>query len=384
MAGGMGISTEAVSKLLLTLYEAPGHPEKWSAFLKEFAGVLELPAVTILHQHFAQREYHFDLSSGIDPRAMELYDQHFGCLDPYWSKFQLAAEGDLVFGEQLCPTPQLRRTEFYNDFLATHDDVLGVYASVATINQPQSLQVMTVYRPVGEDSPIPHVAEVIKTVIPHVRCALRLQRHIDELARVSRNLALGFDAAGLAVLLLGERGNCLFASRHAEALLCQGNALLLQNGHLTAKRPAEAAALSVLIARVISTATNGGSAPAAPISVSRSAGTALRVSAIPLPRSAPLASIMGVGAAVAMIFIRDPDEESRSLSDALNVTYGLTRAESRVAGLLFEGRSIAAIAESIGVSRETVRGQLKAIFEKTGMRRQGQLVKLLSDLARTL
>ena len=51
----------------------------------------------------------------------------------------------------------------------------------------------------------------------------------------------------------------------------------------------------------------------------------------------------------------------------------LTPAEARVACAVAEGRDLKSLAERESVSVETVRAQLKAVFRKTGTRRQNEL-----------
>jgi len=60
--------------------------------------------------------------------------------------------------------------------------------------------------------------------------------------------------------------------------------------------------------------------------------------------------------------------------------FGLTPAESRVALSIAQGLSPDEIADQAGVSRLTVRRQLKAVFEKTDTHRQGELAALLARL----
>ena len=61
--------------------------------------------------------------------------------------------------------------------------------------------------------------------------------------------------------------------------------------------------------------------------------------------------------------------------------FDLTPAEARVAAAIGEGRTIEAIAAAGGVSRETVRSQLKGVLAKAGVSRQVDLVRLLAGLA---
>jgi DNA-binding CsgD family transcriptional regulator len=69
-----------------------------------------------------------------------------------------------------------------------------------------------------------------------------------------------------------------------------------------------------------------------------------------------------------------PVELIRSLFD-------LTPAEARVARSLSAGETLDDIAETGGVSRNTVRTQLRGVMEKTGCTRQAELVSLLANLS---
>lgn len=57
--------------------------------------------------------------------------------------------------------------------------------------------------------------------------------------------------------------------------------------------------------------------------------------------------------------------------------YGLTPAQCRVALLLSDGHAPRKIASMVGVTDNTVHSQIKSIFSKTGVKRQGELIRLL-------
>jgi DNA-binding CsgD family transcriptional regulator len=60
--------------------------------------------------------------------------------------------------------------------------------------------------------------------------------------------------------------------------------------------------------------------------------------------------------------------------------FDLTPAEARLAAHLASGATLQAVAERLGISKETARNQLKMVFAKTGTNRQAQLVALLARL----
>lgn len=67
-----------------------------------------------------------------------------------------------------------------------------------------------------------------------------------------------------------------------------------------------------------------------------------------------------------------PQEELRAL--------GLTAQEARIACRVASGRSPKAAAEEIGITLETCRSYLKAVFDKLGVTSQSQLSALVSRL----
>lgn len=66
--------------------------------------------------------------------------------------------------------------------------------------------------------------------------------------------------------------------------------------------------------------------------------------------------------------------------DLLNGLFDLSPAEIRATNGLLEGKTIDDLAASLGLSRETIRTQVKAVLAKTGTARQSDLVSLLANV----
>jgi DNA-binding CsgD family transcriptional regulator len=81
------------------------------------------------------------------------------------------------------------------------------------------------------------------------------------------------------------------------------------------------------------------------------------------------------------LLVVTPVEMSVKVDDELiQGLFDLTHAEAAVARAICEGLDRVQTAARHGVSVETVRTQLKAVFDKTGVRRQAELVGLLRGL----
>lgn len=84
-------------------------------------------------------------------------------------------------------------------------------------------------------------------------------------------------------------------------------------------------------------------------------------------------------AAFALMF--PAPEPAAQVWGAIGKSFGLTAAELRLATKLREGLALSEAAEALGVSVNTVRNQLRAIFEKMGLKRQSDLIRTLTELA---
>jgi DNA-binding CsgD family transcriptional regulator len=80
---------------------------------------------------------------------------------------------------------------------------------------------------------------------------------------------------------------------------------------------------------------------------------------------------------VVVLFISDPDRSLELPTNFLQRCYGLTPAEGKITMALLEGYSLKEAADACGVRYNTAKSQLKIIFLKTNVQRQGGLIRLL-------
>jgi DNA-binding CsgD family transcriptional regulator len=79
-----------------------------------------------------------------------------------------------------------------------------------------------------------------------------------------------------------------------------------------------------------------------------------------------------------VLFVDDPNDDAAPAQiDLYSRAFRLTSAEARLAVHLASGASLTEAADAFGVTHNTVRAQLRAIFDKTETHRQSELVRLL-------
>jgi DNA-binding CsgD family transcriptional regulator len=80
---------------------------------------------------------------------------------------------------------------------------------------------------------------------------------------------------------------------------------------------------------------------------------------------------------MAVIFVNDPDKVSKPTAVQLREKFRMTPAEANFAVEILRGDGIQAAADRLSISRGTARTHLSRIFDKTGTRRQAELVRAL-------
>jgi DNA-binding CsgD family transcriptional regulator len=186
-------------------------------------------------------------------------------------------------------------------------------------------------------------------------------------------LERALDMLDCALVIVDDEGKVEYRNRAAAAMLKGSHGgLAVADGFLTAKgrkgREALTQAFRLSCAELQPSGLCLPQAGAAPERWLR-----LVVAPVYFGASADSAS----RAAVWILNTQSPGLPSEELLAAL---FGLSRAEARLAIGVLEGRSATEYARLAGVGVATIRTQLHSIFSKTGVRRQAQLVALLSKV----
>jgi len=310
----------------------------------------------------------------IDPKAQETYVQHFASRNPFIRRYvtgpwPLAVMTD----EDSFPKDQFVRTEYYNDFLRPQE--IHSVAVVRLARRDGLQSTLNVTRPKHKGQFTSAELDIARRLHPHVIRAFNLSRKFADLHARSAGLieALGRSVHGM--LLLGETGRVNHANVVAERLIREGDGLRVVGGRLSAWRTDPARRLEGLIGQA---ARQGG---ASRIGGSMALPTPSRLlplslTVAPLRADRPLARTSDR----VLVCVTDLEAGVSPPVQRLGALFGLTPAEGRVAMALFEGATSREAADRLGVSPNTVRVQIARIFEKTGINRQSELIRLMMRL----
>jgi DNA-binding CsgD family transcriptional regulator/PAS domain-containing protein len=220
--------------------------------------------------------------------------------------------------------------------------------------------------------------DLLALILPHVQRAVQVSRILDVKTIAVRTFEAALDSVSSGVVLVDQDLRIVHANAAAERLLAAGYPIAVASEVLTVgSRQAQQALADAVALADSDEARLGRRGFGIPVRSDGAVPAALYV--LPLARgSRRAASIEGV---VAAVFVAPANAPRPAPEQALAALFDLTPAEARVFARMAEGDTVAEVSLMLGASEGTVRTHLHRIFEKTGTRRQVELVKLATSLA---
>lgn len=260
---------------------------------------------------------------------------------------------------------RIRRHPYYQEFLAPHDLRWFAGVKVACGND---LWCLSIQRTIGQGPFSSTDKRRLAQLSDRLSASVALTRALGETAAAGALQA--FEVSGQAVILINRYGEVFRANKSAEQMLTGD--VRIEKKRLVANDLSATAALNRALHDLMWQRIGGGLAP--PVPLPRRGKRPIL--AYPVKLADPAANALAD--CQALVVLVDLDRSTRLPEAVLRATFGMSAAEARLASRLGTGQSLEIATEQIGIAKETGRNQLKSIFLKTGVKRQSELVALLS------
>lgn len=218
----------------------------------------------------------------------------------------------------------------------------------------------------------------LELLLPHVRQAVEINRQLQERTVLHDVMQERYDQLSTGVILLDREGKVVFSNAWARRLFREAGGINCENDRLIVASPEQNEKLGRLIQHCIQTADMKGVINDGYLSVPRGAENKppLAVSVSSYVGSVDSMTLLARQSCV-MLLLFDVERRRTARRYVLEELYNLTQSEASLATSIASGKTIKELAETNSVSRETLRSQLKRIFQKTNTNRQSDLVKLV-------
>lgn len=356
-----GLKHEALVKIGAELDEAVVNADRWPSLLDEVASACGAEGAGLL------RVEKVVTSSVWTPGIAELSARYYG---EGWNKADHRQKGiPLMQRRGVCvdqdfTTPEEMETlPYYQELLAARG--LRWFAGVG-FQAGNRFLCVTIHRTPVQGLFDLHEQKSLALLTPALRRAALLTAATDGARLAGMTEALDF--VDRPALILGDGGYALRLNASFAALLDQDIRILGQRLVLNDQEAA----------RRLDQLSHPQAQPAvAPVIVRRREASPLVLYAVPL--SGPTRCAFSGG--TLLLLACNPEARTQIAPDVLKAAFRLTPREAALAVVLAEGISAVEAAERLGIAHETARVHMKSVFDKLGVRRQGELVRLLAALA---
>ena len=360
-----------VIDLIGQIYEAGVEPRLWDSTLVRLGERFGANAGTLATMVSGSNQVSFSSEFGTDPEWLARYNQEF-CkpeLNPLVPAIRRLRPGLAAADWMLLPKQNLMRSPFYNEWSLPLDR--HTYCGLMMLAGPQAVGTIVFCRGRRSGDFTPDEVALLQALSPHLVRAVGLSRHLGALEGKRQLSDALLDVAARPVIVVEPDGRIVQANGAAWRILDAADGLLVRRDRLAAVRPADT---STVRRRIKATAERDLAACGAMAVVRRSGALPYSVAMTPVPIDA-----VGLeqGKVLVAVFVADPHANPPDMASTLQIAYGLTLAEASLVELLaHDTPSLADAADRLGVSQTTVKTHLRHCYQKTGARRQTELIRL--------
>lgn len=372
---GPALSPEILD-LVGDIYQAGLEPERWPETMARMSRLFAADLACVYTPFPARPEQALYLTHNFTPEIEQAYSAYYHRLDE-WTLHAVRQkryiQGTVALGEELVSQTELRRTEYYNDFLKPHNMEWMVTTALLDGRAEGPATHMSFTRHRERAAYDGEGKRLIELLAPHVRRALLTHWRLTETRLGAQAQQSALECMGYGVILLDSAGTVLWLNPVAEALLRRQDGLSLRAGRLCALHNGDDEAL----ARVVRHAGLGVGGGLCVQRTSTQEGQIVPycISATPVRAETPVLATASPVSPRSLLLVRDP-EHAGSLDSLKNYAtlHRLTLAEARVLNLLLSDLGPQQIADRLGVGIRTVRSQLSSLYTKTGTKNQRDLI----------
>lgn len=355
--------------LVAAIYEAVLVPDTWRDVIAGIKNLMQAPAGCFM------TPYDFSLlplwsTDDISDAAVDSYTRYFHSVEIYRPAIVAAKFPRVFLSDRHMADQEILDSEYYRDFLR-HFGIMR-FASVICGERDAGnglpLFSLSLYR-APEQTPFSSEEErLLQQLHGHIERAARLSVQNFRARLVLESLDGVLTMNDMAICLLNSDGRLQFMNHAADAVFAARDGLQLVAGQIRCP-PATQSQWQRALAEA--RPAPGRAAVAAALRVRRPSGRADHLlSLTPLPEKM-------TGTCGLLLQIIDGSTTLQRESACWQAWFGLTVAEQRLCTALLTGEDVGTCAEHLGIARSTARTQLKSVMQKTGCRRQAQLMAVL-------
>jgi DNA-binding CsgD family transcriptional regulator len=368
----------ALSRLVAGIYDAVLDPASWPEVLAASAAYVGGQSAALASTDTVSKACTVHHQFGFDRRYVQRYEGEYWKFDPVAPSPYLPTE-KLTSVSDYLSDHEFRGGRFCQEWLEPQDWIDGT--SVVLERSATSCSIFVVARHRTRGFVDDEMSERMLLIAPHIRRAVAISNVIDRAQAKTATFADILDGLSAAVFLMDADGRIVHANVAGRTTLAANDFLYAASDRLVAR---DAAIDGALRAEFAAAARHDPAVRGRGITVSLISSDCERYVAHVLPLISGAGHRGIANSAVAALFVRKAAVEKPSLPESIARYYKLTPTEIRVLEGIVEVGGGPEVAGALGVAGSTVKTHLHRLYQKTGTRRQTDLVKLVTGFSSLL
>jgi DNA-binding CsgD family transcriptional regulator len=365
-----------LSNTIADIYDAAIDPSLWQQALASICAFVGGSSAALLWHDSATVSSQALHIFNDDPHYTRLYFEKYLPMNPMFPAATFMEEGLVHTSGEILPQEELEKTRFYKEWIEPQGivDAVAVNLEKGVMRSSMiNIRMDATYGPADDKC-----RRRLGLLVPHLQRAVSIGRLFDQSKAVQSALTKTLDHVEASVFLVERSGRIVFLNAPAKTMLHEATLLRETNQSLGAVIPES----DRMLRDIFAAAENGDASVgirgiAVPLSISPQDRWFAHV--LPLT-SGNRQRTAGLHSAIAAVFVRKTPLENPAPLENLAKLYKLTASEVRVVVAIMKVGSIKAMAEMLGLSQATVKTHLQNVFQKTGLNRQSDLIRLIAGL----
>jgi DNA-binding CsgD family transcriptional regulator len=363
-------------EIVESIYDAAADPSLWQVALEKLAAPSRGMAFMSLRDPTQAPDRWPHLLVGMEQHWLDAFFAHY-CNGVAWAKSRLPSRpvGKATSSEGIISRSELLKTEWYGDFMRPQGLISGI--GVTVLHEHGKLLSAGLFVPEkAEADQAEHVA-LVQRVTPHLQRAVKVNRQLGAVDFRWQAAEECFDRLAVGVVILSQNMTVQLANAEAERILRQQDGLGRdREGRLLAGSSDDDALLRASVRALAADPHQTEANPGSVLRIRRRSEE--RAYNVLLAAARPPHGMFGREERSVILFISEGRSREPS-REQLATTFGLTLAESRLLQVLLQGHSLTEAADRLGNSINTVKTQLRALFDKLDCSRQSDLIRAVTS-----
>ena len=372
---GLGNSSmKAFSDLVGQIYDAALSPDVWPQALDHVLRYLDAQiGIISSFDAYDADTWGWQHAVGFEPHYLQLYKDRYMLLNPWMDLVATLGSGEATYVSRQAGYEAITRSAFYTEWLKPQR---LVDAAILMIDKTvTAVSIVVVSRTDAQGLFDVEALETLSLIYPHIRRAAAIGRTIGAAHAQAQALSAALDALAAGLFLIDDAGKVVHSNRAGAAMLAARTPIGVARGRL---RFIGGGAVAEFLRGARGAAedpeTRGISRPLWGEDGRRYMAHAIALNAA---RRDALAAEQG---ATALVFVKEVNPATVAAVDEAARRYRLTPQEARVLRMVVDVGGVPLAADALNLSPTTVRTHIARIYDKTGARSQGALIKLLGEM----